>query len=205
MSDKQTIPDGYKMNASGHLIPVTKIKEFDLLRDELVKSIAKRAQALQIEMQNFKTDTDGDIEAFMNLSAEQYGVTLGGKKGNTTLTSFDGALQIKVQVQDRIVFDERLQIAKVLVDQCIHDWAVDSNDNIKALVEHAFQTDKQGKINTGRVLSLLQLKIEDDDWVNAMDAIRDSMQVASSKSYMRVYERISDDAYKQIVLDMAAL
>lgn len=200
------IPEGYRRNASGHLVPESKIKEWDLVRDDLVASIAKKALEVQLVMQNFKTDIEGDIEAFMNLSAEQYGVTLGGKKGNTTLSSFDGALQVKVQVSDRIVFDERLQIAKALVDQCIHIWAVDSNDNIKALVEHAFQTDKTGNINISRVLGLLQLNIDDENWLKVMDAIRDSMQVASSKSYIRVYQRIDDtDQYRQILLDMASL
>ena len=206
MTKAITIPEGYRRNANGHLVPESKIKEWDLVRDDLVNSIAIKALEVQLQMQNFKIAIEGDIEAFMNLSAEQYGVTLGGKKGNTTLTSFDGALQVKVQVHDRIVFDERLQVAKALVDKCIHAWAVDSNDNIKALVEHAFQTDKAGKINISRVLGLLQLNIDDDNWMRAMDAIRDSMQVASSKSYIRIYQRIDDtDQYKQILLDMASL
>lgn len=205
MNVETKIPDGYMQNAAGHLVPISKIKEFDLERHKLVQDIVRKAKALQQQMQVFRNQADDDAQAFIDLSAEQYGVVLGGRKGNVTLTSFDGEQQIKIAVHDRIVFDERLQIAKVLVDECIHSWAEGSSDNIRALVEHAFQTDKQGKINIARIYSLLRLEINDDKWKDAMSALKDSMQVASSKTYMRIYERDQDGNFQQISLDMAAL
>lgn len=200
-----SIPEGYLQNASGHLVPISKVKEFDLLRNNLVLDIVERAKAMQLQLQNFKTDAEGDAEAFIALSAEQYGVNMGGKRGNVTLTSFDGSAQIKIAVQDRISFDERLQVAKTLVDECIHSWTEGSNDNIRALVEHAFQTDKEGQINIARVYSLLRLEINDDHWKQAMTALRESMQVVSSKSYMRIYQRDQHGKYQQVSLDMAGL
>lgn len=205
MNESKNIPEGYMQNAAGHLVPKSKIKAFDLERNNVVIDIVNKAKELRAVMSNFKTDAEGDAEAFVELSAEEYGVSLGGKKGNVTLTSYDGSMQIKIAVQDQIVFDERLQIAKILVDECIHSWTENSNDNIKALVEHAFQTDKEGKINVARIYSLLRLDIDDKNWEKAMKALRDSMQVASSKSYMRIYERDEKGKYQQISLDMAAL
>jgi hypothetical protein len=104
------------------------------------------------------------------------------------------------------MFDERLHVAKQLIDACIHRWTQNSDANVKALVEHAFQTDKKGNINTGRVLGLLQLKIEDDEWEQAMRAIKDSICVVNSKSYLRFYRRMgSENKYEQIALDMGGL
>ncbi|UZA29761.1 DUF3164 family protein [Moraxella bovis] len=34
-----TVPEGYRLNDKGHLIPVDKIKEIDKLRDETVKNL----------------------------------------------------------------------------------------------------------------------------------------------------------------------
>ena len=51
--------------------------------------------------------------------------------------------------------------------------------------------DKTGKINTKRVLSLRRLDIKDERWLRAMDAIGDSIQVAGSKSYIRIYKQTS--------------
>ncbi|MDD5031179.1 MAG: DUF3164 family protein, partial [Rhodoferax sp.] len=128
----------------------------------------------------------------------------GGTKGNVTLVSYDGRYKLVRQMQDKIVFGEQLMAAKALIDECVHLWAQGANDNIKALVNHAFQTDKEGKINTGRVLSLRRLDIKDDKWQAAMQAIADSMQTASTKPYIRFYKR--DDAtqeYMPINLDVA--
>ena len=97
-------------------------------------------------------------------------------------------------------------MAKELIDQCIHEWSNGARSEIRALVNDAFQVDKEGRVNTARILSLRRLDIQDEKWLTAMQAIGESIQVAGSKTYFRVYERVGDsDQYKAIVLDIAAL
>ena len=60
---------------------------------------------------------------------------------------------IRLQIQDRLVFDERLHAAKTLIDECITSWSENSRDEIKVLVNDAFRVDKTGQINTARVLA----------------------------------------------------
>ncbi len=104
------------------------------------------------------------------------------------------------------MFDERLQAAKQLIDECIQTWTEGSSDEIKALINDAFQVNKEGKINTARVLGLKRLNINDEKWLRAMQAIADSVQVAGSKPYIRIYERIGDtDQYQPISLDVAGV
>lgn len=200
------IPDGYKQDSSGRLVPVSKIKDIDLQRDELVREIVNHAQEVSLAIANFKHQSLGDIQAFKELSAEKYGKNLGGKKGNISLHSFDGRYKIQLANSESIAFDERLQTAKELVDECIHRWTEGTNDNIKALVEHAFQTDKEGKISTSRIFGLMKLNITDPGWLLAMDAIRDSIQVIGSKTYIRIYERQEDtENYIAIPLDITGV
>ena len=48
--------------------------------------------------------------------------------------------------------------------------------------------------------------IKDPRWLNAMQAISESVQVVNSKAYVRVYERIGDsDQYQPISLDVAGV
>lgn len=202
----ENTPDGYMRNAQGHLVPIDVISPWDIERDALVRSIVEDAQALQQQMFAFKSQALGDLAAFIDLSAETYDVKLGGRKGNTSLTSFDGRYRVQLAISERLVFDERIQAAKALVDECIHEWTQGSRVEIKALVEHAFQTDKEGKINIGRIMSLMRLSIDEPKWRRAMDAIRDSMQVAATTAYLRIYERRGNtDKYEQLTLDMAGL
>ena len=199
------IPEGYMRDAQDRLVPVGLVKDVDKTRDQLVREIADKALALQAAMKAFRADAMGDMAAFVQLSAEQYGAKLGGNKGNLSLTSYDGRFKVLRAVAETLVFDERLQAAKSLIDECITEWTEGSRDEIRALINDAFQVDQEGRINTGRVLSLRRLKINDERWCRAMKAVSDSLQVAGSKAYVRVYERREDGKYEAIPLDMAAL
>jgi hypothetical protein len=205
MSNNYEIPAGYLRNAAGHLVPLGLVSELDRTRDRLVLEIVEKANDLRSVMADFKEDAFGDIQAFAELSAEKYGVTLGGIKGNITLCSYDGRYQIKLAQADIKIFDERLQAAKELVDACIHRWTEGSRAEIKALVEHAFQTDREGKISLGRIYTLMQLEIADEQWQTAMQALRESMQVVSTKAYLRIYERNKEGKFDQLALDLAGV
>lgn len=199
------VPAGYRRRADGSLVPESMIQPIDQARDQVVLDLVGRARAISASIDAFRRHAFGEIDAFVSVSAEQYGVTVGGAKGNVTLTSFDGRYRVLRQVQDRLVFDERLQAAKQLIDQCINRWMEGGRDEVRVLVNDAFKVDKEGLINTGRVLGLRRLHIADPEWQQAMRAIGDSVQVASSKAYVRIYERVGDsDRYQLISLDVAS-
>lgn len=203
----QPVPltDHYRRNAQGHLVPLEAIDPLDLEKDELVRDIIAKALVLQAAIREFKTHTQGDMLAFLELVAEKYGVKMGGVKGNVTLRSFDGQFKAEINTADYLVFDERIHVAKAAVDKCIHRWAAGSRVEIRALIEHAFQVDAKGKFSIGRVIGLTKLAIDDPEWAEAMRAVRDALQVVDSKSYIRLYERKEDGKYAPIPLDIAAL
>ncbi|MCK9139459.1 DUF3164 family protein, partial [Haemophilus influenzae] len=79
-----------------------------------------------------------------------------------------------------------------------------SRPELKALIERAFNVDKEGNLNTSRILGLRRVDIQDERWQNAMQAISESVQVVSSKAYVRLYERVGEsDQYVPIALDVA--
>ena len=203
MNAQTQIPEGYRADSKGRLVPMSSIKPIDVERDAVVTSLIGKVKATRQMLKDFKAVAFGDIEAFIELSLEQYDAHVAGSKGNITLYSFDGQYKIVRQIQDSIRFDERLQAAKVLIDECIQSWSVGSNDHIKTLINDAFQVDREGKISTGRVLGLRRHKIDDPKWIKAMEAIGDSINIVDSKSYVRFYERDKDGKYQVISLDFA--
>ena len=206
MTTPSTIPPGYWQDASGNLIPESKVKDIDKLRHQVVTDLCHMAKQRRDGLAEFKAKAMQEVAALVATSMEQYGVKTGGEKGNVTLTSFDGKFKLVRQMQDRLVFGEQLLAAKALIDECVQAWSKDANDNIRALVNHAFQTDKEGKINTGRVLGLRSLDIQDEAWKQAMQAIADSTKTASTTPYVRFYERDEGTGeYKAISLDVAAV
>ncbi|EOV9225744.1 DUF3164 family protein [Vibrio parahaemolyticus] len=205
MSTNQNQQTDFRTNAQGHLVPLSQIKEIDLLRDDVVSSIVEAAKQLQTVMAEFKASSMAQVADFVDLSAQEFDVKYGGTKGNVTLLSFDGKYKVQRSIGEHRVFDERIQAAKAKIDECIKRWSEGSSDQIKALVDLAFRVDKQGNIDVNQVLSLRQLNINDSDWIEAMDAIADSIKVVGKTPYLRVYERQSDGQYKQIALDIAKL
>lgn len=205
-TQKTTVPDGYKEDTKGNLIPLANIREIDLMRDKEVGEIISAAKAMQLTLKTFKQMVFDTIAAFVELSAERYDISLGGKKGNVTLTSFDGRYKVQFAIAERLTFDEGLQAAKALIDECLHDWTEGANKNLKAIVNRAFDTDKEGNLSATRILSLRRTQIDDPRWKKAMDAIAESIQVGDTASYVRFYERGgSNQRWQAISLDIAAV
>jgi hypothetical protein len=195
----------YLRDAKRSLVPLAAIKATDLIMDEAVRGLLVRARALSKEIAAFKSATFDQVEALQALLAQEYGATIGGRKGNMTLLSFDGCQKVQVQVSDQLDFGPELQAAKTLVDTCLTEWAAGSGVELQAIVNRAFSVDKEGQINRAELFMLLRVKIEDERWLRAMDAIRDSIRVVSSRQYVRFYERPAPDAaWQGVTIDMAA-
>lgn len=206
MNAPTTLPEGYRENAQGALVPEANIKEIDKLRDQTVRRIWALAEQLHQEMQKFKTQAFTDVAAFVQISADQYGAKIGGTKGNVQLLTFDGRLKIQRNIAERITFDERLQAAKHLIDECLKEWTADGRDEIKAIISSAFNVDKKGEISTTKILGLKRIEINHPKWLEAMQAITDSIGIAGSKSYLRFYKRNDETGeYAPMSLDLATI
>jgi hypothetical protein len=201
----EKVMEGYMNDSRGRLVPVEMVSDIDKLRDQTVKEIAAKALETRDKLTAFKATIREELTSFLSLSAERYEKKYGGQKGNVTLTSYDGSLRLILAVNEGIFFDERLQVAKDIIDNCIMRWSEGSRDEIRALVADAFYVDKTGKLNTSRILGLRRLNIQDPQWQQAMEAISDSIQISGSKEYLRIYTRNKDGKYEQVPLDIAAL
>jgi hypothetical protein len=192
-------------DSRGRRVPVELVREIDRLRDQTVRGIAEEALGMREVLAAFKKKIREDIYTFVELSASRFGRSWGGRKGNITLTTYDGRYRLVVAINDEIVFDERLQVARDIIGDCIGKWSGGARPEIRALVNDAFQVDKAGKCHTARVLGLRRLEIRDPEWQEAMRATPESNQVSGSKQYLRFYERNGQGEYVQIPLDVAAL
>ncbi|HCA23633.1 MAG TPA: sulfate transporter [Pseudomonas sp.] len=196
------IPAGFVKNAAGHLVPEHQVRDQDKLRDNVARDLAAQAVAISESMAAFKAKALADIEDLISISLERYGVKLGGKKGNVSITTYDGEFKIERALANRLSFTEEILAAKELIYACIRKWSAGADRHLMALVDRAF-TGRNGEIRTNDVLDLMRLEIDDEDWKTAMEALRDSIQVNGKAVYIRVYRRIGDDRYEQINLNLA--
>lgn len=205
-AQQDEVPAGYMKNALGHLVPTELVRESDLLRDELARDLAVEAMELSEKLQAFKRKALGDIEALIALSAEKYGIKIGGKGGNAQLYSYDGKYRIERVNAKVIVFTEELEAAKALVEKCIIKWSDGARSELKAIVMQAFKPNTKGELRTSAVIELLRLEIDDEDWKQAMQALKDCLQANGTTTYVRVYKRIgTSEKYQLISLDLAGV
>jgi len=202
-----SVPAGYWLNGQGNLIPDAKVKPIDKLQDELVRNLAARAMAMSAALEEFKRDSMAEVLAFMALSQAEYGVTRGRNKGNVTLSTYDMTLQVTRSMQDKMSFGPSLAAAKELIDEWAREQsATTDNDNIKVIINHTFQTDREGKISVADVLALKTYEIKDEKWLRAMKAIDDSIKTVGTTPYIRFHKRNEVTLkYEPIVLNLAAL
>lgn len=199
------IPEGYWRDAKGRLVPEGLIKDTDKLEDQLVKKMMAYADELSAQIGRFKGHCYDDVGSFMALLAEKYGASKGGPKGNVTFSSYDGRLKVQVAVADHLTFGPELQVAKELIDECVSEWAADARPEIRALVDHAFRTDREGQVSREGIFALRRIEIQDERWQTAMQAIGDSIRVLGSKSYIRFYRRPDPQAkWEAVTIDLAA-
>ncbi len=195
----------YLSDAKASLVPIAMVKPEDLLMDELVRSMVGKAHDLSAALSAFKLHAFETVGDFQALLAQQYDAKIGGKKGNITLTSYDGCMKLQVAVSDLVELGPELQVAKSLIDECLREWSADSRDEIRALVDRVFAVDKEGQISHSGLFMLLRVPITDERWLRGMRAIRDSMRVIGSRTYVRFYFRLTPDgAWRAISLDLAS-
>lgn len=199
------------IDGEGRHVPADLVKPIDKMKDEVVRRLNAQAEEVQACMAAFKQLALAEAFAAKALIFERYGATLGGKKGNFSLTSYDGSMAVEVQVADRIAFGPELQAARALIDECIESWAEGGNANIRALVDYAFQVNKAGGIDTGRILGLRKLDMKgpdgtpDQKWLTAMSAISDAIQVNGTATYIRFKKKDARGVLTSTVLDFASL
>ncbi len=195
----------FMADPKGALIPLALVKPTDLLMDEQVRRIMDFALSLNAQIARFKEHTLADVAALLGVFDQEHGVKLGGTKGNVTLTTFDGTLKVQLAIADQITFGPELQSAKKLVDECLNEWSADSRPELQAIVQKAFNTDKEGLVNRAELFGLLRLEIADERWVRAMKAIRDSIRVMGTKEYVRFHRRDHARApWTPVTIDVAA-
>jgi len=190
-------------DAQGREYPVKILDPQIVKREDLVNKVMAKAFKLNEKIAEEKAKIVGEVEKYLDKIAGDYGQDW---KGNAELVSFDGKYKIEVRYRERIQFDEKLQIAKQKIDNCLKRWSQNSDLNLQAVIKEAFQVDKKGEIAKSRILNLRKYNIKDAEWKHAMDIIDSAIQVTSTKQYIAFYFRPSPDkTFEQVSLNFSAI
>lgn len=194
---------GRWIDAQGKPIPVRYVDQSDKMRDRLVMKLARQAEKLSRQITDFKITAFDEIEKYLDRLEKMYNINSRTKVGNKVLTDFSNTMKIEIRVIKLIDFDDRLILAKSIIDDCIKRWSKGANDKLLLLVEEAFKVDNRGKLDKTRIMALRRWNIQDEQWRKAMDIIADSIKVVNTKSYIRFSVKNEKGDWEAIPLDIA--
>ncbi len=194
--------EGHWIDAAGNAIPVKYIKKYDKTLDKVVTGLAEKARRTSAAIASLKKQAFDDIEKFISDAEKIYGMTVRTAEGNKVLTNFSNTIKIEIKVNKIIDFDNRLQMAKGIIDVCLKTWGEGSDDKIKLIVDRAFAVDNKGKLDRDRILDLRNIDIKEPEWKQAMHLINESIRIVGTRTYIRFWEKKGND-WEVIPLDIA--
>ena len=186
------------------MIPVSK-----QLEDEVVEKMIYEAETASLLLKNFKIAAFSTCYDFVDLLRQEYKMDrmAKSKQGSITLKSFNGTMEVQIQVAKLITFDQKLSLAKEKINEYLAEKTAHSDAEIQTLIMRAFDV-KNGKVDVKQILSLKQYPIEHPKWLAAMQMIDDATEIAGTKSYIRFKKREGgrvDAPLSTIVLDFASI
>ena len=138
----------YMTDNCGDSIPVRIISKYDLLRDRLVKRIAKRYRDAEAVLEAVKVATIKDLETLEQAALVEAGIKdFKAKGGNATVYSYDGLISIQCKNRKFSAMDERAKIAKQLLDQFVTELTEGQEKEDIVKVVNSLLDTRSGEIN----------------------------------------------------------
>lgn len=191
------------INHLGQEVPTAYVPTLDKKKEKAAIKYFKQAKKISEKLKELKTAVLEDCDSIYEEMCEAEDVRT-GKKGNYTVQTFDKSIKIEVNVQERIDFDDQINLAQAKINEFLEEKTQGIDHDLQSLINSAFQTSK-GRLDTKRILGLFKLNIKAAKWKQAMELIRKSIDRNISKRYVRIFERNDEGEYKAIELNFSSI
>ena len=194
----------YLMNASGEEISLCNIKPEDKKKHQTVEKIFERIMVLRKRIIAEKSKIDSLVENYNLYLASRHNEKV--PPMHCTLTNFSSTKQVIIKKSDVLEFDEKVLYAISKIKKCLEKWGSDSHPNLALITSEIFKIERSGKINRNFLLSLFRYNIKDKEWLEAIELIKESINIASRKEYMIFRERKRPtDTWSTIKLNLSGV
>lgn len=189
----------------GNEIPSNFIHKIDREKHAAATRLCKEAEKLSAALQKFKSKLIKECDALHDQALAENRITIrANAKGGYSVTTVDKKITVRISISESMSFDENIDMAQVLIKEYIADVTTGVDNGIKLLIDEAFKT-RSGQLDTKRVLGLLKLEIKHPKWVHAMDLIKKSISVDSSKRYINISKKDAEGKEQTIKLDFSSI
>ena len=185
-------------------VPATYVPKIDKKKEKVALRYLKKAKYIHNKLEEFKAALLEDCDELYELMLEEAEIDENKRKGNYTVTSFDKSVKIEVNVQERIEFDDHINMAQKKINQFLEEKTKGVDHDLAVLVNDAFKT-SNGRLDTKRILGLFKLQIKGKLWEEAMELVKKSINRNNSKRYVRIFEKDIEGEYQNIELNFSSI
>lgn len=178
-ADYESIQEGFMRNSKGWMIPLEQVEEKEIIEHELIDKSHRIMAAMQ--------------SASNAVSLYPY------RSGRIMHHADMRRWRIREVRRATMSLSPEAHAAKELVMECIKRRSDNVDKLLLSLVDAAWKTDESGELSVSKVSSLFSVPCRDDDWVEAMDAVRAAMRGNGIKTYTRIYHRSTPNAKWELV------
>lgn len=194
----------YLTNTKGEQIPLCRIKLTDRKKHNTIEKIFERVALLKSRTIAEKRKINALLEDYNRYLAIQNNEQ--PKTLHCTLTNYNSTKQLIIKNNDVIEFDEKVIFAISKIKKCLEKWGSDSHPNLALITSEIFKIERSGKINRNFLLSLFKYNIKDKNWLEAVELIKESINISSRKEYLIFRERTKPtDTWQTIKLNISGL
>ena len=195
------------VDETGTEIPYNRINKVERLMERSSAKILREALKVNTSLTAFR-------DIISDLSMEAYDAFMASKKsdkktkGNFTWYNFNRSIKIEVSISEAIQFDDlTIEAAKQKFDAFLEANVTSTNSFVKPMILDAFQTQRNAKLDSKRVLGLMrhEKKINNPLFSEAVQLIQESIRRPKSKTYYRIWVKDEAGKYKNIELNLSSL
>lgn len=190
-------------NHRGQQVPVGYIPKLDMKRHKFALKFMKKSKALSKQMLTLKQAMNKEADAIYEMMLKDANIKNDGK-GNLTITSFDKGFKFEWNMKEYMQFGDEINLAQEKINEFLKEKTANADQDLTTIVNSAFKT-TSGRLDSKRILSLFSLEISNATWNDAMDLIKQSMHVNSTKRYLNIYEKDGEGAYRLVPLNFSIL
>lgn len=201
---------GHWRDSSGDFVPAKYVSPIERLRDQIVEKHLNRAQKFRRQLEKWKGEVYDDIDKYFAKERELYGKDSSNPGQNKWFPDFANQNRIDMAATQGIEFDDRVWIARDKLMEYVEDAATGGKDaeGLKVVISNAYATNKFGKLDNTRIMSLLPLaeKINHPKVTEACDIIQECIRKLDRKVNIRFQSKDGKTGkWEPIVLDFSRM
>jgi len=190
-------------DAQGRLCPVTMFSDVQLARNILIAQNVTEAKRRAAEQSEYHHELIASIGEFFRISAEEHKAKGLGDEDGVSMVSIDGLQRIKLVKAKSATANEKLMIAKAMLEKLVEERGANVEPFFKALALSAFETSSTGQMRLDKVMELKNLRCDYPEWLEIKAALDQAIEYVFKKRYVVFYERESvKDSWVQIPLNL---